>query len=100
MTRFAYERDVLLYFWRVYWDAYFKMASTNAAASLKKKGKTKLTDQDMDVFAEVIFDPQYRGSDYTIGWARVLERLALKEVLKGRNFRQERWKSKIFQWSN
>ena len=55
------------------------MASTNAAASLKKKGKTKLTDQDTDVFAEVIFDPQYRGSDYTVGWARVLERLALKK---------------------
>ena len=70
---------MLLYFWRVYWDAYFKMASTNAAASLKKKGKTKLTDQDTDVFAEVIFDPQYRGSDYTVGWARVLERLALKK---------------------
>lgn len=55
------------------------MASTNAAASLKKKGKTKLTDQDTDVLAEVIFDPQYRGSDYTVGWARVLERLALKK---------------------
>ena len=70
----------MLYFRRVYWDAYFKMAFTKATASSKKKGKTKLTwtDQDTDDFAEVIFDPQYRGSDYTVGWARVLERLALK----------------------
>ena len=37
------------------------------------------TDQDTDVFAEVIFDPQYRGSDYTVGWVTVLERLALKK---------------------
>jgi len=26
-----------------------------------------------------MFDPQYRGSDYTVGWATVLERLALKK---------------------
>ena len=52
-------------------------------AITKKKGKAnkKLTwtDQDTDVFAEVIYDPQYRGSDYTVGWATVLERLALKK---------------------
>ena len=42
-------------------DAYFKMASSKAIASSKKKGKTKLTwtDQDTDVFAEVIFDTKY-----------------------------------------
>ena len=56
------------------WDAYFKMASCKTTASSKKKGKTKLTwtDRDTDVFAEVILDPQYRGSDHTIGWATVL----------------------------
>ena len=50
------------------------MASRKESASLKviakKKGKTnkKLTwtDQDTDVFAEVISDPLYRGSDYTV----------------------------------
>ena len=57
------------------------MASSKATASSKKKGKTKLIwkDRDTDVFAEVIFDPQYRGSDHTVGWATVLERLALKK---------------------
>ena len=57
------------------------MASSKATASSKKKGKTKLIwkDRDTDVFAEVIFDPQYRGSDHTVGWATLLERLALKK---------------------
>ena len=63
------------------------MASRKESPSLKviakKKGKTnkKLTwtDQDTDVFAEVISDPLYRESDYTVGWATVLERLALKK---------------------
>ena len=57
------------------------MASSKATASSKKKGKTKLIwkDRDTDVFAEVIFDPQYRGSDHTVGWATVLEQLALKK---------------------
>ena len=47
----------------------------------RQQGKTKLTwtDQDTDVFTEVILDPQYRGNDYTVGWATVLERLALKK---------------------
>ena len=26
-----------------------------------------------------MLDPQYRGSDHTVGWATVLERLALKK---------------------
>ena len=63
------------------------MASGKESASskviTKKKGKTnkKLiwTDQDTVDFAEIISDPIYRGSDYTIGWATVLERLALKK---------------------
>ena len=48
---------------------------------LRKRRKIKLTwtDRDTDVFAKVIFDPQYRGSDHTVGWATVLERLALKK---------------------
>ena len=56
------------------------MASRKESASLKVKTNKKLTwtDQDTDVFAEVISDPLYRGSDYTVGWATVLERLALK----------------------
>ena len=69
LTKFPHERDWLLYFRRVPWNAYFKMASSKATASSKKKGKTKLIwkDRDTDVFAEVIFDPQYRGSDHTVG---------------------------------
>ena len=63
------------------------MASSKATSLskvfTKKKGKTnnKLSwaDQDTDIFAEVIFDPQYRGIDYTVGWATVLEHLALKK---------------------
>ena len=83
------------------------MVSSKTTASSKKKGKTKLTwtDRDTDVFAEGIFDPQYNGSDHTVGWATVLERLALKkssnvkifdEIQKTlkKNFRQERWKSR------
>ena len=60
------------------------MVSSKETASLKKKGKTKLikTDQDTDVFAEVIFDPQYRGSHHTVRWATVLERLALEKEFK------------------
>ena len=83
------------------------MSSSKATAFSKKKGKTKLiwTDRDTDVFAEVKFDPQYRGSDHTVAWATVLERVALKKSsnvkifeaiqkpLK-RNFREERRKSK------
>ena len=63
------------------WDAYFKIASSKATVSSKKKGKTKLTwtDRDTDVFAEVMFYPQYRGIDHTVGWDTVLERLALKK---------------------
>ena len=38
------------------------------------------TDRDTDVFAEGIFDPQYRGCDNNLGWATVLERLALKKL--------------------
>ena len=57
------------------------MSSSKATAFSKKKGKTKLTwtDRDTDVFAEGIFDPQCNGSDHTVGWATVLERLALKK---------------------
>ena len=45
------------------------MVSSKSTVLLKNKRKTKLTrtDQDTDVFAEVIFDPQYRESDYTVG---------------------------------
>ena len=54
---------------------------SKAITKKKEKANKKLTwtDQDTDVFAEVIYDPQYRGSDYTVGWATVLERLALKK---------------------
>ena len=52
------------------------MASSKATASSKK---LIWKDRDTDVFAEVIFDPQYRGSDHTVGWATVLEQLALKK---------------------
>ena len=63
-TKFPQEMDWSLYFRSVSWDAYFKMASRKESASLKvvakKKGKTnkKLTwtDQDTDVFSEVISD--------------------------------------------
>ena len=57
------------------------MSSSKATASLKNKDKTKLTwtDRKTDVFAEGIFDPQYRRSDRTVGWVTVLERLALKK---------------------
>ena len=63
------------------------MGSENEYAFLnvitKKKGKTnkKLTwtYQDTEVFAEVISDPIYRRSDYTIWWATILERLAFKK---------------------
>ena len=63
------------------------MASRKESASLKviakKKEKTnkKLTwtDQDTDVLLEVISDPLYRGSDYTVGWATMLKRLSLKK---------------------
>ena len=46
---------------------------SNAITKKKEKANKKLTwtDQDTDVFAEVIYDPQYRGSDYTVGWATV-----------------------------
>lgn len=44
------------------------------------------TDQDSNVFAEVQFDPQYRGSDYTVGWATIMERLAPKKSLNERIF--------------
>ena len=84
-----------------------KCRPVKVTASLKNKDKTKLTwtDQKTDVFAEGIFDPQYRTSDCTVGWVTVLERLALKKSsnvkifeaiqkpLK-RNFREERRKSK------
>ena len=88
LTKFPQERDWSLYFRNVSWDAYFKMASRKESASLKviakKKGKTnkKLTwtDQDTDVFAEVISDPLYRGSDYTVGWAMVLEHLCSSTI--------------------
>ena len=82
LTKFPHGRDWFLYFRRVSWDADFKMSSSKAThAFSKKKGKTKLiwTDRDTDVFVEVKFDPQYRGSDHTVGWATVLERLALKK---------------------
>ena len=54
---------------------------SKAITKKKEKANKKLTwtDQDTDVFAEVIYDPQYRGSDYTVGSATVLERLALKK---------------------
>ena len=55
------------------------MASSKAIASSKKKGKTKLTWTDRDTDVEVIFDPQYSGSDHTVRWATVLERLALEK---------------------
>ena len=42
---------------------------SKAITKKKEKANKKLTwtDQDTDVFAEVIYDPQYRGSDYTVG---------------------------------
>ena len=63
------------------------------------------TDRDTEVFLEVIFDTKYRESDHIVGWATVLERLALKKSSNAKifeevqkklktNFRQERWKSK------
>ena len=55
------------------------MESSKTTASSKKKGKTKLTWRDRDTDVEVIFDPQYSGSDHTVRWATVLERLALKK---------------------
>ena len=57
------------------------MAPSKATASSKKERKTMLTwtDRDTNIFAEVTFDPQYRRSDHTVGWATVLERLTLKK---------------------
>ena len=39
---------------------------SKAITKKKEKANKKLTwtDQDTDVFAEVIYDPQYRGSDF------------------------------------
>ena len=61
---------------------------SKAITKKKEKANKKLTwtDQDTDVFAEVIYDSQYRGSDYTFGWATVLERLALKKSSNGKIF--------------
>ena len=32
----------------------------------------------MNVFAEILFDPEYKGSNYTVGWAVILECVVLK----------------------
>ena len=60
---------------------------SNQVLRKHKRGQTKSNEQNLtwtdydtsSIFAEVLFDPQYRGRDYTVGWATIMERLAPKK---------------------